>query len=258
MSEAPLSAEPRTVKAVETTCEIIDALKKLDGAGVTELSNYLDRSKASVYSHLATLKQGELVKKEGGEYNLSFRFLGISEHIKNQSRIYEAARKKVDELAKVTNTRVQLVIEEYGMAVCVYVARADHSVRSHTGIGERGYLHSTASGKAILALLSQEHIEEIIDKRGLPEVTPNTITDRQALYDELKEVQETGIAFNDEESLIGLQGIGAPIKCPNMSVSGAISVSKPMSGLQGNQLNDNIVESLINTVNVVEVNMQVL
>jgi IclR family transcriptional regulator, acetate operon repressor len=44
------------VKSTETTFEIIEALMDLDGAGVTELANYLDLPKSNVHNYLSTLR----------------------------------------------------------------------------------------------------------------------------------------------------------------------------------------------------------
>ena len=51
----------RQVQAVATSCEILETLRALDGAGVSELAAELDRSKATVHSHLATLVANEFV-----------------------------------------------------------------------------------------------------------------------------------------------------------------------------------------------------
>lgn len=94
-------------------------------------------------------------------------------------------------------------------------------------IGQRVYLHTLALGKAILAHLPRERVEEIIEEHGLLRETDLTITDRDELYDELEESRSRGIAFGPDERLQGLHGIATPIKNINGDVLGSISVAGP-------------------------------
>jgi DNA-binding IclR family transcriptional regulator len=57
--------ERRTIKALERSLEIIDAIRELDGARVTELAEYLGYPASTVHSHLATLRDNEYLTKEG-------------------------------------------------------------------------------------------------------------------------------------------------------------------------------------------------
>jgi DNA-binding IclR family transcriptional regulator len=44
------------VKSDKTTHRIVETLRELDGAGVTELSNELNLPKSSVHNYLSTLR----------------------------------------------------------------------------------------------------------------------------------------------------------------------------------------------------------
>ena len=102
MARTGSSNSPRIVKSVETTCEILYAIMDSDGATVTELARDLDRSKASVYNHLTTLKQQELVRKDGNTYRLSLRFLELGEYVKGSLEVYETAKSEIQNLADRT------------------------------------------------------------------------------------------------------------------------------------------------------------
>lgn len=56
-----------------------------------------------------------------------------------------------------------------------------------------------ATGKAVLSQLPREEVESIIDKWGLPMMTENTITDREALFEDLATAREQGYSINNEE-----------------------------------------------------------
>jgi DNA-binding IclR family transcriptional regulator len=65
-------------------------------------------------------------------------------------------------------------------------------------------MHLTSAGKAILAHYPRERVEEIIDHRGLDSATPNSITEREALFKELEDIRERGFSFNNQENIEGL------------------------------------------------------
>lgn len=257
MTEAREEGKPtRTVNAATTTCRIIDALRELDGAGVTELANHLDLSKGAIHTYLATLEQEEVVRKDGGTYRLSLRFLELGEYVKEQLPVYDVVVPELEKLADQANTRAQFVVEEYGMAIVVHIEGEDAIVPAST-VGDREYLHCIASGKAIMAYLPDDRVERIIDRRGLPGRTENTITNRDELFDELEAVRERGVAFNDEEKIRGLRAVGAPITAPDGTVLGSVSVSGTTSSLQNGRFYDEVPKLAKEAANLIEFNNQV-
>jgi DNA-binding IclR family transcriptional regulator len=94
-------------------------------------------------------------------------------------------------------------------------------------VGTRAPVHSTAVGKTLLAFQSDEELERIF-AHGLPQSTPNTITDPKALRRELATVRARNYAVDDEESEIGLRAIAAPIRIDSGNVVAAISIAGPV------------------------------
>lgn len=247
----------RTVGAVEKTCRILDALHYLEGAGITELAEELDVSKGTVHTHLATLRKNHYVVKDGTTYRPSLRFLEIGEGRKTRDRLYQAASGEIEELAVATDTRVQVGVEEFGYLVPLAIARSEHATLPPTRVGMREYTHCIASGKAILAHLPQDRIEEIIDEHGLPARTPHTITDPDELFEELERIREAGVAFNDEEKIEGLRAVGAAIRSDTGEVLGSISASGPTSGMTGERFREEIPDAVSNLANTIELNIRV-
>lgn len=258
MAHKPADSDsPRTVGAVDNTCRIIGVLHESNGARVTDLAHRLDLSKGAVHTHLATLRKNGFVVQDGQLYHLSLRFLDISEEVKNNTVVYRASKDKLNRLAEETDTRVQLVVEEFGTGVVLAIARGEHAVAPPTRIGKRDYLHCVASGKAILAHLPTERVAEIIDRHGLPKRTKNTITDPETLFDELDDIGSRGIAFNDEEKIQGLRAIGAPILGTNGEVLGAISASGSTSGMKGERYERDIPDLVSNVASTIEFDIRV-
>lgn len=249
------SGERKTVKAVRTSFRIIRALQELDGAGVTELANYVGVSKGAAYNHLATLEDEEYVVKGADDtYYVGLRYLDIAHHVKNRFPISKLVEKEVDKLAEQSGEMALFTVEEHGQGVCLYVAYGEQAVQTPLYVGHRSNLHNTAIGKAILAFKPPEEVEEILEARGLPKVTENTITQKEWLLEELEQIRRRGIAFNREETIHGLVGVGSPIKSQNGSVSGALSIIGPTSRMSGDRLEQELPDMITRSVNIIEIN----
>ncbi|WP_122091264.1 IclR family transcriptional regulator [Halalkalicoccus subterraneus] len=251
-------SDPRTLTTVLNAIEITRALMRLDGAGVTELADHLDESKSTTYTYLKSLEKGGLVTKADDDYRLSYEMLIFGEYVRNQSLLYTIGKSEIDGLAAETGQYAHLVVAENGRGHNLYKSKGDRAVGEDyqtAKFQQRDYLHITASGKAILAYLPHERAEEIIGRHGLPARTDRTITHRERLFEELDEIREQGYSHNDEEEIEGFRAIGAPIRSRDEAVLGSISVSGPKSVFGDESEYQEIVDLVVNTANVIEVNV---
>ena len=143
------------------------------------------------------------------------------------------------------------------MVVTVYIARGEHSIQPHSTVGDHTHMHCSASGKIHLAAAPDEWVDEILDEHGMPKLTPNTITSREELFEEIAEVREGGVAFNDEENLLGLRAVSVPVRCPDGRLYGAVSLSESVGEMQDDRFYLEIPPRLTSTANKMEVSMQV-
>lgn len=144
-----------------------------------------------------TLERDGYVIKEEETYRLGLRLLDLGGFARRYHRIYEIAKEEVASLAEETGEMANLVVEEKGKGVYLHRAHGLEAVRTDSYIGQRVHLHNTALGKAILAHLPETRVDEIIERHGMPSSTPSTITERDALFEELETVREEGVAFDD-------------------------------------------------------------
>lgn len=243
------------VNAAKISLEIVENLRELNGAGVSELARELDKPTSTIHDHLRTLEQQEYLIRENDTYRVSTKFLQLGEQARSRKKVFEIARPEVDELAEKTSEHANLMIEEHGLGVFLYRARGPDAVQLDTHAGMRVPLQTTALGKTIMANRPREDIEEILDRRGLPRVTERTITDREELFEELDEVQDRGYAYDDEERVKGMRCVAAPITNEDGHAIAAISVSGPKSRMRDDKFTDEIPELILRSANVIEVNL---
>lgn len=243
------------VKSIRTAVRVIEALERLDGAGATELAAELGIAKSTAHDHLKTLEAEEFVVNEDGVYRIGLRFLDYGGRARIRNKLYTVAKPQIEELASITGELANLVVEEHGWGVYLAVERGENAVALDTYVGKRENLHSTAVGKAILAQLPRERVEQIIERRGLPRHTPQTLTTPGELFDRLDAIREQRLAFDREENLPGLRCVAAPITTDEGTVIGGISVSGPTSRLEGDRLEQELSDQITRISNIIEINV---
>lgn len=109
----------------------------------------------------------------------------------------------------------------------VYVAQspsARHTMRMFTEVGARVYAHCTGVGKALLARLPDDEVRRLMRTAGMPARTERTITDIDALLEELASVRDRGYAVDDGEQELGVRCVAVAVSGTSLS---AVSVSGP-------------------------------
>jgi DNA-binding IclR family transcriptional regulator len=243
------------IRAVETTFRVLEVLRTEGSATVSTVAERLDIPASTAHVHLNTLRELEFVTKDGDEYTVGLQFLQLGERARDEVQVYDAAEPELEKLADATGEVAHLMVEEHGWGVHLLSATGDEAVPLDTYAGKRIHLHQTGRGKAILAMLSAERREGIFEKRGLPAATPQTVTDRAELRAELETVRDRGYAIDEGERIDGLGCVAAPITDENEVPVGAISVAGPLGRLGVEQLSGELAETVLNTANVIEFNL---
>lgn len=243
------------VGSAQTLFDIVEYVHRAEGASLSAAANDLDYAKSTIHRHLSTLEHCGYVVRDGDTYRIGLRFLELGEQARNRHRAYQLAREKVDELAAETDERAQFIDEEHGDAVYIHRALGDHAVRTDPGLGRRIPLHATSAGKALLAFMDDEEVDRIFDQTTFDDLTNHTITDPTELHDELDSIRERGYAFNREENLAGLHAVGVPVRGPDGSVVGALSVSGPSHRLTGEWFEEELPTLLLGAANELELNV---
>ena len=242
------------IRAVRTTFAIVELLEDVEGAGVSRVAKELSISKSTAYDHLMTLLDLEYIIKQKNIYYPSLKFLKHGRYAQFNTNLYIESKPVIVRVAEETDTAVWIAVEEHGQAVYINKALGRRAVPSRGAIGARVPLHSAAIGKAIMAHLPDDKCMEIIDKHGLAELTKNTITESEKLLEELKENKKSGVAFNNEESLIGLGGIASPI-ITNNEVIGAVGVAGTNNQMNAGEYHEQMPKILKEAANEIALNV---
>lgn len=198
-----------------------------DWVGLRTLAKDLDMDASTIYRFLASLKELGYVRQDphNSRYQLSLKFAWLSAKLLDKIQLRHIALPFLEDLRTVTNETTHLAILE-GREV-VYLAKLDtqQPMQMRSRIGKRGYLHSTALGRAMLAHLPDPEQEALLPTLELRALTKNTIADLNTFREELERVRERGYALDNEENEVGIRCVAAPVFDHLGSVAGAVSLS---------------------------------
>ncbi|MGH3355010.1 MAG: IclR family transcriptional regulator [Nocardioidaceae bacterium] len=226
---AVTSAGRRGVQSVDRAFELLQLVARADGgAGLTVLAASSGLPVPTIHRILRSLvATGHVVQLASRRYALGPQMIGLGA---SAARTLETwAQPHLADLAERSGETANLAVLERRQVV--YLAQATssrHNVRMFTEVGSRVSLHCTGVGKALLAHLPPATVRDIVTSTGMQARTRRTITDPEALADELTHVRSAGYAMDDEEQERGVRCVAVVV--PGES-STAISVSGPASRL---------------------------
>jgi DNA-binding IclR family transcriptional regulator len=196
---------------------------------ISELARQLGLDRSTTYRILLSLEEAGLVEKDAstGAYALGLGAFELGNAYLRQTDLIQVARPIMAELAQKVQETVHLAV--LSDTEIVYLDKVDspRTLGVMSKIGQRSPVYCTALGKALLAFRSEEELSRILRKVKLVRMTPRTITSKQKLLDELRQVRKRGYAFDCREIEDDVECIAAPIRNHEAEVIAALSISGP-------------------------------
>jgi DNA-binding IclR family transcriptional regulator len=143
--------------------------------------------------------------------------------------IREATRPYLERVRDAVGETAHLVVLSGTDAFFLDSVETDRAVRAGPRIGALIPAHCTASGKVLLAYLSQDEFRARYPDETFPGLTSTSIVSRLELERELKTVRERRYATNFGESEADLAAIATPVFGPVGWPIAALSLSAPLA-----------------------------
>jgi IclR family KDG regulon transcriptional repressor len=200
---------------------------KDDWVALRTLARDLDLVPSTAYRFLASLKELGYVHQhpDDSRYQLTLKFAWVAAQILERTQLRRIARSTMEQLTSISNETTHLAVME-GLEI-VYIDKVDNdqAVKMRSRIGTRGYLHSTAVGKSMLAFLPEAERSKTLEKLQLVPLTKHTIIDPAKFRVNLERIRERGFAVDDEENELGIRCVGVPVFDHAGHIAGAVSIS---------------------------------
>jgi DNA-binding IclR family transcriptional regulator len=211
------------IQSVSLTCSLLEQFRGGEqDLSVTELSKMLRVGKNNVLRLLATLEMRNFVERNpaSGSYRLGVTSLKLSTACIRSRRFMQEARLPLEEVARQSNETAILAVFGEGGLVCEDAVESTLPVRVRAEIGTNLPLHSTASGRIMLAFGNIDELQPFLTSEP-------AATSMNALSRDLNIVRGKGYAISFEEFKPDVSSIAAPVRDHLSRVIGVISVVGP-------------------------------
>jgi DNA-binding IclR family transcriptional regulator len=231
---AETTGSPYRLEGLDRVVAILDLLGESDNSlSLAEICRQMSLRKSTAHRALMALERTGLIERAPSHrYRLGLKLYDMGnravEQIDLRSRVHPYLRKlalrvgHTVHLGVLHKTRVVYIdkIEPINRHVCI---------SSRTGTSNPVY--STSLGKAILAFLPPEQIEQTVAAIQFVTFTSKTLTSGEELTGALERVRRRGFSVDDEEMELGTRCVGAPVFDGAGNAIAAVSVSGPASRL---------------------------
>jgi len=200
---------------------------------LTELSHATDIPLSTAHRIAGVLKEHGLLAQDPQtkRYSLGFGAIDLGYRALAALDVPPIAKPIMRRLSQRTGETILLTAPNDARTHSVCIERVDgqHDLRIHLEVGRQVPLHAGASAKILLAYFPSEEIDEFIHRVGLPKVALNTITDPEALKENLATIRHQGYAFSQEETNVGAWGLAMPILDQRGQAIAGVGISAPTS-----------------------------
>jgi len=225
----PLPSGVPLVRALDRGLALLSAFTpEAPELTLTDLARAAQLDKGTARRLLQTLMLAGWVRHDSGaaRYALTTRLLTVASAVETGGALRAAGSEVLPELARRTGATAFLWTAEDGLALCLarVVAPQRDVDATWFSVGARAPMNCGAGPRVLLACLSPSERERALAV-PLAVRTPASQTDRAALQRDVERIAAQGWDLARDDFVIGLAGLGVPIRARDGSLLGALSIS---------------------------------
>lgn len=192
---------------------------------LSEVANATGLARAAARRFLHTLVALGYMRTDGRVFALRPRVLELGYAYLSGLSLPEVALPHLERL--VAAVRESSSVSVLDGEDIVYVARVPtrRIMTVSISVGTRFPAFATSMGRVLLAGLDDRALQAYLERAQFPALTPQTVTDREALAAELRRTRSRGWCLVDQELEEGLRSIAVPIRDASGAVVAAANVS---------------------------------
>lgn len=192
---------------------------------VSDLAEAVGLNRTTAYRLLTALESREYVTRDDATdtYRLGSGLIALGSRAQRANSVRAISQSELESLAEETGETATLEILSGQEMVIIDEIPGEFVTSGSQHIGSRWPAYATSTGKAILAHLTPEEIDEVLPEAIVP-LTPATITHKDHLLNHLAEIRHAGYAVANEELELGFVAVGAPILAADGRPVAAISL----------------------------------
>ncbi|MDQ8179343.1 IclR family transcriptional regulator [Pelagicoccus sp. SDUM812005] len=218
--------EKYRIPNLHNACRVLKLLSTTPQAlSIRSISESLQIPRTTTLRILATLTLEGFTAKKDDCYSLGPSLVPIGDAAKASMDISELARPLLQQIVQATGETCHLAIPSGNRALIVEAIPSKHRLSSSTKPGAILDLHSSATGKCLLAFAHWPDLQAVLPLDELPQHTSKTLVTLEALNAEIESVRHANYAVDDEEFRKGARRIAAPVFSNDNQCVAAIGIS---------------------------------
>lgn len=201
---------------------------------LTDASRYLGVASSTAHRLMGMLLYRGFVRQnpETKAYEPGQALSSIAFAIRRQVDVGTLVRPAMERLFKATGETVHFAKLEATNVRFLEAFESQRAVRVASRQGATLPANCTATGKAMLSLLTTEQLHALYPQEKLPGLTQGSITSRTKLEHALQTIRQTGYSTSQEESEDGVMSVAVAVTSPSGQHYG-INVSVPAHRMTG-------------------------
>ena len=193
---------------------------------LTKIANLSNLNKTTTQRFLHTLcSLGYLNREEGKRYSLGTKILSLGFSFLNSSNLRTMVKPYLDEFSCELNKTVNLAVLDNLEILFLYRKEVKKFLNHDLQAGSKLPAYCTASGKILLAGLSDEELNKRISEMEFYQVSPKTITSKDRLWEEIIKTRKRGYSICDQELSMDLYSLAVPLINVQGKIVAAFNVS---------------------------------
>ncbi len=193
-------------------------LHKKTGIGISGLQRFV-----STLVYEGFLHKDEKTK----EYQLGLSLLYLGHLVEQESSLLTISKPILKKINDVTGESVCINIIDGDERRCIFNLDSTHPLSTKTFVGHTSPLYAGASAKSLLACLSEQELNDYLNRVQLNPITNKTISDVTTLKEELAIIRQQGYALSRSERVLGAYSISAAIMLLSNRPLASISIVIP-------------------------------
>lgn len=218
------------VKSAHRVVQILEAVSSSTaGLKHSEIAEFLSIPKGSLSLLLSDLVAQDYLSqdKDGRRYLLGPQILVIAKRYLAGLDVVQLGRPILKKMVADSGECVEIGLRRGNDVLMICREDCSRPLRSVIQIGDRAPLYTTAAGKAILAYLPLDEIEQYLSTVRFKAFTKRTITHPKALRKELEAIRSGQVAYSREELNEGVIAMSMPVFDSDGSVHASIVIPIP-------------------------------
>ncbi|PKV95278.1 IclR family transcriptional regulator [Amycolatopsis echigonensis] len=182
-------------------------------------------SRAAARRCLTTLTELGYVTFDGKFFSPTPRVLRLGATYDESVQLPQLARPHLAAVRDAVDESASLAVLSAGESLFVARSEGTRIVNAGVRVGARVPLYASATGRVLLAGLSDDELSDYLDSGDFPARTPKTPVTAEDIKRRVEHARTEGLAISDEELELGLLSIAVPVTDPAGHVVAAMSVS---------------------------------